>query len=278
MRFAVVAHRPSETNIALAGAGGEVVLPPRHALSALEPGDTVLARLDVRETLDGVEPGLDALERLEAGGVVVLNRPRALLAAHDKLLTARALRLAGLPHPRTFLLDPDRAPPPLEFPIVLKPRFGSWGRDVTLCYKEDELVRAVEGFAFRPWFRAHGALVQDLVPPLGNDLRLIVAGGHVVGAARRDAAPGEWRTNVALGGTSSPAEPPPAACALAEAAAAAVGADLVGVDLLPTGPGRWSILELNGAVDFKPWYGADVYGEAALALLGRRLEPAALGA
>ena len=38
--------------------------------------------------------------------------------------------------------------------------------------------------------------------------------------------------------------------ALAVAAARAVGAELVGVDLLPTPAGGWTVLELNGAVEF----------------------------
>jgi len=272
MRFAVVAHRLSETNTALAAAAGALVLTPRQALAALEPGDVALARLDVRQSLDGVEPGIDDVERLAARGVRVLNPPRALLAAHDKLLTARALRLAALPHPRTLLVGVDMPPPRIEFPLVIKPRFGSWGRDVTLCRDRAELIRTIEGFAFRPWFRETGGVLQDLVLPVGHDLRIVVAGGRIVGAARRDAAPGEWRTNVALGGTSSPANPPVEACVLALSAADAVGADLVGVDLLPGANGSWWILELNGAVDFKHWYGPDVFAEAVDSLLG---EPAA---
>lgn len=242
---------------------------PREALLSLGPGDLALGRLDVADTLDGVEPGLDLLDRLQAQGVTVLNPSSVLVAAHDKLLTARALRAAGLPHPSTTLLGPGAEPPRgLEYPLVLKPRFGSWGRDVRLCRDEDELRRAVAELAFRPWLRSHGALLQELVPPAGYDLRLIVAAGRIVGAARRDAAPGEWRTNVTLGATSSPVDPPALVRRLAEAAATAVAGDLVGVDLLPCGD-SWVILELNGAVDWRPCYAPsrDVAADVVTALL-----------
>ena len=82
----------------------------------------------------------------------------------------------------------------------------------------------------------------------------MVAGGRIVAAAKRIAAPGEWRTNVALGASVVPAEPPPVASELALAAAKVSGLDLVGVDLLPTGPGGFTVIELNGAVDFRPVY------------------------
>jgi hypothetical protein len=132
MRFAVIAHSSSPTNLALAAGGwdglpGEL-LTPREALLTLGRGDVALARLDVRHTLDGVEDGLWALDRLEEAGVRVLNRPSAVVLAHDKLLTARLLRRAGLPHPRTMLVERHSPVPDLDFPAVVKPRFGSWGR------------------------------------------------------------------------------------------------------------------------------------------------------
>jgi [lysine-biosynthesis-protein LysW]--L-2-aminoadipate ligase len=98
---------------------------------------------------------------------------------------------------------------------------------------------------------------------------LIVAGGEVVGGGERVAAAGDWRTNVSLGGTLRPADLPPDARSLAVAAAAAVEADLVGVDLLPLGGEGYAVLELNGAVDFDERYsldGGDVFVEAARAL------------
>jgi RimK family alpha-L-glutamate ligase len=274
MRFAVVAHRSSETNERLAAAAAELgfdatVLPPREALRLLEPGDLALGRLDVREKLDGIETGTAELERLAAAGVEVLNPPSVLVAAHDKLLTARALRLAALPHPHTWLIAEGMPSPAPELPLVLKPRFGSWGRDVVLCRTQEELATELRRFALRSWYREHGALAQELVTPLGWDLRIVVAGGRVIGAARRIAAQGEWRTNVSLGGRSEPTWPPPLARSLAIAAAAAVRGDLVGIDLLPTRSG-FVVSEINGAVDFRPWYALDVedvYAEAMLELL-----------
>jgi RimK family alpha-L-glutamate ligase len=274
MRFALVAHRRSETNDALAVAVTALGLPasvlhPRDALRSLEPGDVALGRLDVREALDGMEEGESDLERLADAGIEVLNPAAALAAAHDKLLTARVLRRAGVPHPRTWLIADGAPSPAPELPLVLKPRFGSWGRDVTLCRTADELGAAVAAVATRSWFREHGALAQELVEPLGWDLRVIVAGGRVVGAARRLAAEGEWRTNVSLGGVSLPVEPPPLARRLALQAASAIRGDLVGVDLLPTAT-AYVVAEVNGAVDFRPPYGLGLEGvftEVALELL-----------
>src|SRR5712691_4635124 len=185
MRFAVVAHRRSETNDALAGAAAALGLPasvmsPRDALRLLEPGDVALGRLDVREALDGIEEGETELERLAGFGVEVLNSAAALVAAHDKLLTARILRRAGVPHPRTWLIAGGAPSPAPELPLVLKPRFGSWGRDVVLCRTAEELDASVALLARRPWFGEHGVLAQELVEPCGWDLRVVVAGGRVV--------------------------------------------------------------------------------------------------
>ncbi len=274
MKFAVVAHRRSATNEALVAAArawglDSELLDPHTALTSLEPGDVALARLDVREGLDGIESGTGELERLAAGGVDVRNPPGSLVVAHDKLLTARALRLAGLPHPHTTLLSPTLPTPVPELPVVLKPRFGSWGRDVERCTTADELDAARVRLQRKPWFREHGALAQELVEPRGWDMRLVVAGGRVVGAACRIARSGEWRTNAALGAQVEPVEPPPLARALGLAAARAARADLVGVDLLPTPNGGFLVLELNGAVDFRPVYAPmrDVFSETVAALL-----------
>jgi RimK family alpha-L-glutamate ligase len=260
MLLALVATRRTATNVALAAAAPRDVdarvLTPAQAAAFVRGDSVAVGRIDVSEGLDGPEDGLWALGALAARGTRVLNRAGALLAAHDKVLTARVLERAGLPHPRTTVLHLGDTVPPWEGPVVVKPRFGSWGRDVELCESEPELRRHLREVESRAPFR-HGVLVQELVPPDGFDLRVIVVGGVVVGAVRRVAAPGEWRTNVALGGTRAPADAPDAALGLAVSAVAAAGIDFAGVDLLPQPDGSWTVLELNGAVDFTREYALD---------------------
>jgi RimK family alpha-L-glutamate ligase len=265
--LAVVAHRVSPTNVRLG-----TVLSPAQALARLRTGDVALGRLDVLPSLDGIQPGLWALDRLGALGVTVLNGRDALMAAHDKLATAEALRAAGVPHPETVHIAPSAPATALAPPLVVKPRFGSWGADVVRCDDADSLRHVLDELPARPWFEATGAVAQRLVALRGYDLRVIVAGGRIVGGVRRIAAPGEWRTNVALGARREPVVPPPGAQAVALAAAAAIHGDLVGVDLLPDGRGRWIVLEVNGAVDFTGLYAfaGDVFETVRGALLAAR--------
>jgi RimK family alpha-L-glutamate ligase len=268
MTLAIVAHQPEPTNARLAAELGAELLPPRAALDLLQPGDVALARIDVRRTLDGCEGGLSLLDALERRGIRVLNRREPLLAVHDKLRTARVLRAAGIPHPGTDVVASVRELLELSPPLVVKPRFGSWGSDVVRCRDRGELEAWAAQLAGRPWFKRTGAVVQELLRSPGHDLRLLVAEGRIFGGVERVAAPGEWRTNISLGGTRRQADPPEAACDLALHAVRAVGIDVAGVDLLPAG-GSYVVLELNGAADFDATYslpGRDVYAELHAAL------------
>jgi ribosomal protein S6--L-glutamate ligase len=80
----------------------------------------------------------------------------------------------------------------------------------------------------------------------GRDLRAFVVGGRVVGAIERTAAAGDWRSNVSRGASARACELPAALASLAVRAAAAIGADYAGVDLLPDADGSVFVLEVNG--------------------------------
>jgi RimK family alpha-L-glutamate ligase len=279
-RSVVILGKETDTNWALLAAFAEFGHRARlvDSAEALRLGqcDVVLGRIDVLPTLDGIEPGLWHLARLERQGAQVLNGPEALFAAHDKLTTALFLGRAQVAQPMTAHLR-DTSVPSFPPPYVVKPRFGSWGRDVLLTRDEEELEAQLERLRARPWFRRHGALVQSLIEPTGRDLRVVVAGGRVIGTVERRALPGEWRTNVALGGVRIPVNPPLAAQALALRAVAALGIDLAGVDIATDEAGRMHVLEVNGAVDFTAEYGPDVFTTAATALMQHAATQAPVG-
>jgi RimK family alpha-L-glutamate ligase len=272
--------RPSLTNARLAAAltreGHEAcVLVPREL--AGRRGDVVLGRLDVRPTLDGVEDGLSRLQAVADAGARVLNRPTALLIAHDKLATAVVLGRTGLPQPRTAHVRDARSSLSFGPPYVVKPRFGSWGKDVVIARTRAELESRLRDFRRRGWFRRQGALVQELVRPTGIDLRVVVAGGEVIGAIERLAPPGEWRTNVSLGARRLPACPTPDARELAIRAVDAVGLDFAGVDLVQRADRSLVVLEVNAAVDFTTEYGLngdDPFSLAVARLAGTRAHDA----
>ena len=166
MRFALIARETTPTNESIAGAIVEGVrwelLSPEEALQTLRPGDAALGRLDVLPTLDGIDDGMWALGALEARRVVVLNDAAALFATHDKLLTARLLRRAEVPHPRTAHISPDRPFPAVRPPVVVKPRFGSGGKGVTRCDDEQSLYETLALLSGTTWFEQQGVLVQEL--------------------------------------------------------------------------------------------------------------------
>jgi glutathione synthase/RimK-type ligase-like ATP-grasp enzyme len=116
------------------------VLSPRAAVHRLRAGDIAFGRIDVLPTLDP-EPSLGALRALEERRVVAINRPGALLGVHDKLATALRLAAASsLIRARRHGLAYRH-----HLPVAVKPRFGSWGRDVTLCRTPDALSAHGQG-------------------------------------------------------------------------------------------------------------------------------------
>ncbi len=126
--------------------------------------------------------------------------------------------------------------------MVIKPIFGSMGHGMTRVSDADVAFRVVRALEqVRAVF-----YVQRAVDHGGRDVRVFVVGGAVLGAIERLAPEGEWRTNVSRRGLARRFELPPEWSALAVRAAAAVGADYAGVDLLPSRDGRVFVLEVNG--------------------------------
>jgi ribosomal protein S6--L-glutamate ligase len=225
--------------------------------------DTVLVRTMPPGSLEQVVFRMDALHRLQARGTLVLNPPLALEACVDKYLAAARLEAAGLPVPPTVACqhadDALEAFAALGGDVVVKPLFGSEGRGMVRVADPDLAWRT-----FRTLERLQCVLyLQRFIDHPGWDLRVFVVGGRVLTAMRRRAR-GGWRTNVAQGGQGEIARVTPQQQRLALAAAAALGAPVAGVDLLPDREGGCYVLEVNAVPGWRalaPVSGIDVAAE-----------------
>jgi ribosomal protein S6--L-glutamate ligase len=115
---------------------------------------------------------------------------------------------------------------------------------------------------FRTLERLQSVLyLQQFVPHPGWDLRAFVLGGRVIAAMRRSGKAGDWRTNVAQGGSAAAVRLTAAEEELAVRSAAVVGAPVAGVDLVPGRDGGWYVLEVNAVPGWRalaPVAGIDV--------------------
>lgn len=213
---------------------------------------------------------------LAAAGVEVVNGADATEVCGDKWRTTLALQAAGVPTPRTALaLTPQatlEALDSLGYPAIIKPLVGSWGRLVVRLPDRAGAEAVLEYAAALPGPQSHLGYVQELVDKPDRDIRVIVVGGEVLGAVYRTGE--ELRTNVALGGRTRPCEATPEITKLSVDAAAAVGAEVAGVDLIEDRDGRLLVLEVNHRVEFSGFQAAladqvDVAGRIVDHLLER---------
>src|SRR5262245_12382718 len=249
--------------------------------AAILEADAVLARFIPGGSLDQIIYRMDALHWIEEHGVPVMNSPRAIERSVDKFYTDARLRQAGLPTPDTLVCERiDDAMPSIramlartpsdgsERAIVIKPIFGSMGRGIVRVNDPDVAFRVLQSLdRIRAVF-----YIQRAIDSGGRDVRVFVVGGRVIGAIERRAHHGDWRTNVSRGAVARSFELPPAWVALALRAAAAVGADYAGVDLLPSKDGGVFVLEVNGIPGWQGLQqatGIDVAGTVVDHLLDR---------
>ncbi len=233
------------------------------AAGSLAGYDGVVVRTMPPGSLEQVVFRMDLLHRLHAQGVRVLNPPRAVEICVDKYLATALLEAAGLRVPPTVVCQHADAAleafTALGGDVVVKPVFGSEGRGMVRVSDPELAWRT-----FRTLERTQAVLyLQQFIRHPGWDLRVFVVGGRVLTAMRR-VSRGDWRTNVAQGGAGESIRVGPEEERLALRAAAALGAPVAGVDLLPGPGGEWYVLEVNAVPGWRalaPVTGVDVAAE-----------------
>jgi RimK family alpha-L-glutamate ligase len=223
--------------------------------------DLVLARIIPSGSLEQIIFRVDALHRLEARGIPVVNSARAIEKTVDKFWTSVLLEQCGIPTPETVVCqDAEEAFTAFRAlgDVIVKPLFGSMGLGMVRVSDEEMAYRV-----FRTIEQIRGVYyLQRTIEHDGVDVRVFVIGERVIGAIERS-SPG-WRTNLARGGAARLTMLNDYHTTLAIRSAAAVGAEYAGVDVVTGRDGRTYVLEVNGIPGWKGFQeatGLDVAGE-----------------
>ncbi|WP_434027410.1 30S ribosomal protein S6--L-glutamate ligase [[Pseudomonas] boreopolis] len=222
--------------------------------------DAVIPRIGASITRYGTA----VLRQFEMMGTYTPNPSDAILRSRDKLRAHQLLAAQGIDMPVTVFGDnPDDTQDLLSMlgppPHVVKLNEGAQGAGVILTEKASAsrgLVEALRGLYAN-------FLVQEFIgEAAGADLRCFVVGDKVVAAMRRQAAEGDFRSNLHLGGTAAAAEASPQEQAVAVRSAQALGLSVAGVDLIRSSRGPL-VLEVNstpGLEGIEAVCGVDVAG------------------
>lgn len=212
---------------------------------ALHELDLLLVRGLPRGSLEQVVFRVDALHVLAEIGVRCVNGPRAIERTVDKSWASAVLAGAGLPTPPTIVCEryegAMQAFERLGGDVVVKPLFGAMGAGIVRVEDRDLAHRVFRALELE---RAVYYVQRTFAPAGRRDLRVLVVAGQVAGAMER--VSDSWRANIARGARPRPVALSGAEGELALAAAAALEADVAGVDLLVAPDGEIVVVEVNG--------------------------------
>ena len=172
---------------------------------------------------------------------------RALVHARDKLHSLQRLSKRGIDVPVTVMAEPGSDLRILEeqvggFPCVLKTLESTHGHGVKLVNSHKELKNSLLAYS-----REEPFFVQEFISESkGEDVRVLVVDGRVIGAMKRVAQPGEFRSNLHQGGTAYNARLTPLGEEVAIRAAKTLGLGVAGVDILESERGPL-VLEINAS-------------------------------
>jgi [lysine-biosynthesis-protein LysW]--L-2-aminoadipate ligase len=198
--------------------------------------------------------GLHVTAVLEKNGLSVVNSFDTSLVCGNKLLTSLALAKAKVPTPRTCVtFTPEAALEALNrigYPAVIKPVVGSWGRLVAPVNDRATAETILEHREQMNSSLLQIHYIQEMVNRPPRDIRTIVVGDRVTVSIYRSAPAGVWRTNVALGATTTPCPITSELEDVAIRAAKAVGGGVLAVDSMES-PDGIVVHEVNSTIEFK---------------------------
>ncbi len=227
----------------------------------LENIDATIPRIGASITFYGAA----VVRQFEMMKVFTAVESQALTRSRDKLRSLQILSRAGLGLPKTvfanFSRDIDATIKAVGgVPLIIKLLEGTQGLGVMLAETKSAATSVIEAF--------HGSktrvILQEFIKEAkGGDIRAFVVNGKVVGAMKRQALPGEFRSNLHRGGSSTVIKLTKEEERTAITAASKLGLGIAGVDMLQSSRGPL-ILEVNsspGLQGIETATGVDIAGK-----------------
>ncbi|MDX2301832.1 MAG: 30S ribosomal protein S6--L-glutamate ligase [Microscillaceae bacterium] len=206
--------------------------------------DAVIPRIGASITFYGTA----VVRQFEMMKVFTAVESVALVRSRDKLRSLQILARAGLGLPKTVFTNYSRDVSHIidsvgGAPVVIKVLEGTQGLGVVLAETKKAAESVLEAFN---GLKARVIVQEYIKEAKGADIRAFVIGGNVVGAMKRQAKEGEFRSNLHRGGTAEVIELSEEEETAAIKAARAMGLGVAGVDLLQSERGPL-ILEVNSS-------------------------------
>jgi len=210
----------------------------------LEGFNAVIPRIGASITFYGAA----VVRQFEMMGVYAVNESVAISRSRDKLRSLQLLARRDIGMPVTgFAHSPDDIPDLIDMvggaPLVVKLLEGTQGIGVVLAETRKAAESVIEAFLGLNV----NIMVQEYIrESAGSDIRCLVVGEKVVAAMRRQAQPGEFRSNLHRGGKAELTKITPVERRTAITAAKAMGLNVAGVDLIRSNHGPL-VLEVNSS-------------------------------
>jgi ribosomal protein S6--L-glutamate ligase len=206
--------------------------------------DAIIPRIGASHTFYGTA----VVRQFEMMGVFVANESQAISRSRDKLRSLQLLARDGVGLPVTGCAHSTKDIDGVislagGTPLVVKLIEGTQGVGVILAETKKAAQAVIEAF------RGLNAniLVQEFIKEAGgSDVRCFVVGGKVVAAMKRQAAPGEFRSNLHRGGAAEKVKLVPEERSTAVRAARTMGLNISGVDILRSNHGA-VVMEVNSS-------------------------------
>ncbi len=206
--------------------------------------DAVIPRIGSAATMSGAA----VIRQFEAMGVYSTLTADALLRARDKLSCLQILIKHNLPVPRSVVVNNLAALDIMagkinDYPKIIKILSGTHGLGVIKADTHEVLKTMMETFHLLQ----QKSLVQEFIAESrGSDIRIFVVNNEVVATMIRQAAEGEFRSNLHRGGQAQKIEITEQERKIALKAVEILGLEVAGVDMLRSHGGP-KILEVNAS-------------------------------